>query len=801
MIKDSFEYEKGISAIIPTYKGEKYILKLLESLKNQTLDYNLFEAIIIINGEEDNTQKIIEEFKLENPYLNINLDFSELGVSNARNHAISIVKKEYTTFIDDDDYISPNFLEKLYKYSKPNRVVIGTFLDVKEDSSDIKESYLSPPLLKKTGIIENPYSYMKDILVITTDKSIPTKAIKTVKFNPKLKNGVDISYFSKLYSKYDFEFYIIDKYEEAIYYRLWRDNSISRQSLSYEFNITGRLNVINDINQEFENTDNPQKIQFLKELTVGQVYKINKYLDKNPDELKRVSKDINSYNFKFFPYKYFNTDFKNLNNFNNELIISYAFPPTNTTTSNVIAKRILKNENNVDIICGSLDNLDKDYDLENLLDEFILEKIVIDLSFSSDWLNIKQFIEKGIEKINKKYDKIYSRSYFQHSHFLALEYKLKNNSDVFWSAEFSDPTIYNFKGDKNTPPINDNEYIEKVNSYLPDKLDKISEDDSLNFICEYLTYVFADEILFTNENQKEVMLGFFSDDIKEIVNKKSKISKHPTLDEKYYYIKENNSYEIDDSYINFAYFGVIFSNRTLEDFVNAFDNLDLSLKDKFRLHIFTPNITMFEQLLSPELFEKTRLNPTVSFLEFLNLSTKFDCLIVNDSYTKDSYKINPFLPSKISDYIGSGQDIWAICEENSPMYKMDIQYKSLINDMSFNEYILTNILLDKLNLNKNILKDQKKYSLYESIFKERNVKNLKLLNENKDKQIKYLQKRSVDFSTKIDELIQVLENEFKKNNENLEKITHLEIENKNLKNKNEKILNSKTWKLINKFKK
>jgi hypothetical protein len=210
---------------------------------------------------------------------------------------------------------------------------------------------------------------------------------------------------------------------------------------------------------------------------------------------------------------------------------------------------------------------------------------------------------------------------------------------------------------------------------------------------------------------------------------------------------------------------------------------------------------MFEQLLSPELFEKTRLNPTVSFLEFLNLSTKFDCLIVNDSYTKDSYKINPFLPSKISDYIGSGQDIWAICEENSPMYKMDIQYKSLINDMSFNEYILTNILLDKLNLNKNILKDQKKYSLYESIFKERNVKNLKLLNENKDKQIKYLQKRSVDFSTKIDELIQVLENEFKKNNENLEKITHLEIENKNLKNKNEKILNSKTWKLINKFKK
>ena len=52
MIKES-ELKDGISAIIPTYKGEKYISKLLDSLINQNMDSNLFEAIFIVNGEID----------------------------------------------------------------------------------------------------------------------------------------------------------------------------------------------------------------------------------------------------------------------------------------------------------------------------------------------------------------------------------------------------------------------------------------------------------------------------------------------------------------------------------------------------------------------------------------------------------------------------------------------------------------------------------------------------------------------------------------------------------------------------
>ena len=50
MVKES-NLEKGISAIIPTYKGEAFISKLLDSLISQSIDPHLFEAIFIVNGE------------------------------------------------------------------------------------------------------------------------------------------------------------------------------------------------------------------------------------------------------------------------------------------------------------------------------------------------------------------------------------------------------------------------------------------------------------------------------------------------------------------------------------------------------------------------------------------------------------------------------------------------------------------------------------------------------------------------------------------------------------------------------
>ena len=81
-------------------------------------------------------------------------------------------------------------------------------------------------------------------------------------------------------------------------------------------------------------------------------------------------------------------NFSILNNDEKELIISYAFSPTNTTTSNVVAKRILSEKKNIDVICGSLDEIQKDFTLEKVVLEYIVNKFSVKSNFSTDWNNI-----------------------------------------------------------------------------------------------------------------------------------------------------------------------------------------------------------------------------------------------------------------------------------------------------------------------------------------------------------------------------------------------------------------------------
>ena len=98
--------EKGINVLVPTYKAEKYIGKFLDSMKKQTLDYDLFEVLFVINGERDNTENMIREFIKNNPKINIKIIESEPGATTARNKGIDVLSREYVTFIDVDDFIS-----------------------------------------------------------------------------------------------------------------------------------------------------------------------------------------------------------------------------------------------------------------------------------------------------------------------------------------------------------------------------------------------------------------------------------------------------------------------------------------------------------------------------------------------------------------------------------------------------------------------------------------------------------------------------------------------------------------------
>ncbi len=101
-----------ISIIICTRNRADMLKKALDSLVHQTLDYNLYEIVIVDNGSTDATSGIIVNFRAENSSHNIvSIIEDRVGLAYARNAGIQKARGSYVGFIDDDARASANWLE------------------------------------------------------------------------------------------------------------------------------------------------------------------------------------------------------------------------------------------------------------------------------------------------------------------------------------------------------------------------------------------------------------------------------------------------------------------------------------------------------------------------------------------------------------------------------------------------------------------------------------------------------------------------------------------------------------------
>lgn len=452
-----------------------------------------------------------------------------------------------------------------------------------------------------------------------------------------------------------------------------------------------------------------------------------------------------------------------------KLVVSFKFPPDNDVSGIVVAKRIIQNNSKVDLLYNSIDNESLDFER---LDDFINERFVTSVDDKRDSVDcIFNFINQGLELIgDKEYKEIYSRSWYMSNHYLALEYKL-SHQDVIWTAEFSDPVLRDMQGNiKNykSAVLDKKDYIDKLNRNI-EGLDYKPLDYPGNtfFIAEYLTFLFADKIIFTNTNQRDMMLETYDDDIRQLVMAKSQIMPHPTLDESYYHIKESDI-RLDEEDINMAYFGTTYYIlRHFEPLFYAYESLNHKYKDKIKFHIFINDADFLNVLIDELDFkENIVMHKLLNYLEFLNATTKFDILLVNDTITEGRFSVNPYLPSKLSDCKGSSKDIWAIYEKNSTLSKEDVKYKSSMGDFKQSKEVLVQILNDY------------GYEDVDSSFDEN-----------------YYEKRIADLNRIVRKEFNAKNKLQTKNSKLMDDIKKLKAENKKLKDKNEEILSSNSWKI------
>lgn len=111
-----------ISIIIPIYNVEKYIHRCVDSVMNQT--YTDLEIILVDDGSPDNCGEICDEYAMIDNRIKV-IHKKNGGLSDARNHGIESATGEWLFFLDSDDWIHPQTIERLYDAAVKNNVSVS----------------------------------------------------------------------------------------------------------------------------------------------------------------------------------------------------------------------------------------------------------------------------------------------------------------------------------------------------------------------------------------------------------------------------------------------------------------------------------------------------------------------------------------------------------------------------------------------------------------------------------------------------------------------------------------------------
>lgn len=134
-----------VSIIMPVYNAEKGLKRCIDSILAQ--EFSDFELIAVDDGSRDGSGSILDAYAVKDRRVHP-VHQTNGGVSNARNHGISLAKGDFLQFVDSDDYLPVDSTKTLVRVAEEHDAdlvvaafyrVVGTYLSVKYDidSTDV----------------------------------------------------------------------------------------------------------------------------------------------------------------------------------------------------------------------------------------------------------------------------------------------------------------------------------------------------------------------------------------------------------------------------------------------------------------------------------------------------------------------------------------------------------------------------------------------------------------------------------------------------------------------------------------
>lgn len=658
---------RSVSVVIPTHGGLERLPRLLESLDRQTLDRDCWEVVFVCNGVDDGSARFLLQWGDQSDIESRVLVTPEAGAGLARNLGIANARADVITFVDDDDWIEPRFVEVGLSNTTESCIAL---LPIKDETvSGISDEN---SLNARRAMLAGSTVPVRDAvwtLGFNACKFVPAKLLKQWRYSENLASGEDVAFFANLLRVPNLHL-AIPADDDAAYVRVVREHSVSRRAQSFDFNVAQRLDVIAELRRipvalEAEKA--------LDSLVASQFRFVSKWLGSRPEDLE----DAANYSIAVGAY---GLDWGRIHRRpTKRLVFSYCFPPFADPAANVVAKRILERQVIVDVVSADMSPVRKlDPSTQLLVDPWIHRHVTVKgyPSFSS-WPAIASFARKAVRAARGTYNTVYSRALWSGSHVAGALYKIKHPS-VIWEAEFSDPMRWDAKGDPRPGGPASGRIARKLQRGIESagwQSELHTCRDSHFALTELATLCMADQLLFTNQNQLNLILSSYSEAFAEAVCAKSLVQPQP-VPPKEAYQSAAVDLQMDRSKLNLAYFGNFYANRGIGDFADALDCLTPEQAEEVVLHVFSVGASgpvVGELMRSGHIVHHDPLN----YLEFLSACKQFDALLVVDTATSGTvFEKNPFLPSKLSDYMGSGTPVWSMVEPGSPLSEFSTQFVS-----------------------------------------------------------------------------------------------------------------------------
>lgn len=217
-----------ISVIVPVYNVNMYLKRCLDSIRTQT--YQNMNIILVDDGSTDSSGHICDEYaNMDNRICTIHK--ANGGLSSARNVGISASKGEYITFIDSDDFVCNEYMQRLFQLLtdyKADISVMGYQKFTEPSKVNRCDRNLKIRYFTKTAAISNMW-YKKNINCSAWGKLYKKSVFEGITF-PEGKIFEDLGTTYKLFWQADRIVYS----SERLYYYYQRNESIMKKKFDLD---------------------------------------------------------------------------------------------------------------------------------------------------------------------------------------------------------------------------------------------------------------------------------------------------------------------------------------------------------------------------------------------------------------------------------------------------------------------------------------------------------------------------------------------------------------------------------------